>query len=269
MGDLEASSDPDDPQQQQQRAAALHSNSPSLLFARRRTLQASLRKEAAATRFRLDGLIGNLLDPLAVVLNLEESDEEDNFKPTQLHCLAFGYLAIMMYAPVLHPWFAETTKARYPKVVKFVAHMREASFGSKSIDVHDAMTQPVLPGSTISKLPWRLASQPPLTSSLTATLRELVNFIISPAQRWLLFAEPTSRSTSSLSSLPIFGLAAAPPLVTGIAYLVYSTFISASAPATSYWGGGEVDKHFGRPLYANKLEGLGEAGAMLSVLGGY
>lgn len=275
IGDLETLDDPNDPQAQRQRAAALQSNSPSLLFARKRTLQATLQKEAAATRIRLENMTCNFLEPLEAVLR-EAGGAGSSTNMSRLHCLAFGYLAIMFYAPVQHPWFAETVTARYPRIVAFITETRRAIFESgDDVKAEVVMSQaPLLyssePAPRSLSLPWRLPHPLPTTAILKTTIRQIFDFLVTPAQRWLLFAEPKPRSpSSSIPSLPILGLAAAPPLLTGIAYFVYATFFSASASAGSFWGGPDPDKHFGRPLYSNKLEGLGEAGAMLSVIGGF
>jgi len=273
VGDLDTLSDPNDPQQQQQHAASMHSNSPSLLFARTRTLQATLRKEAMATRFRLDHMVCNLLDPLQHVLTARR-DQHTNEEsvPSELHCLAFGYLGIMLRAHVTHPWFAETTKARFPGIADFIEQMEKILFGNEEISAQIVMTQaPALNSfgsSDAAGLPWRLPSPPSYRTAVISTFRQALDYVISPAQRWLLFSQPQGHSESSMPPLPILGLAVAPPLLTGIACYVWSTIFSSSASSASYWGGGEADKHFGRPLYANKLEGLGEAGAMLSVIGG-
>jgi len=221
-------------------------------------------------------MIANLLEPLVTGLRIgkrQKVDEDGEGTPSKLsrvHCLAFGYLAIMLYAPVPHPWFAETARAKYPGIVEFITETRQAVFGLAEIQAQTIMAQaPRLHtslGSTTFSLPWRISPAPPIISTLTNTVHQLFNFIISPAQRWMIFANSQKRSQSSIPSLPVLGLATAPPLLTGLAYFVYVTFFSPSASSYSYWGGSEIDKHFGRPLYANKLEGLGEAGAMLSVI---
>lgn len=72
-----------------------------------------------AARFKLDGLSNELLQPLADQLG-KKGYILGGDSPSSLDCLAFGYLALLRYAPVPQAWIQETIQKKYPSIEKYI-----------------------------------------------------------------------------------------------------------------------------------------------------
>ncbi|KAF2089100.1 hypothetical protein K490DRAFT_19839, partial [Saccharata proteae CBS 121410] len=101
---------------------------PSLLSFNKKSrgLKGILSQPEYAARFKLDALATDCLAPLDELLDEEEEKFFllANSSPTSLDCLAFGYLALMVYPELPQPWLVDTIKSRFPKIASYVTRMR-------------------------------------------------------------------------------------------------------------------------------------------------
>ncbi|KAB8336745.1 hypothetical protein FH972_021054 [Carpinus fangiana] len=248
---------PSDPsvQAQLQAKGQLDAGSPSLLFARsRQTVQQALAARQAATRFRLEALMDDLLEPLVRVLGNGHSESLDG-----LDCLVYGYLAPLLREDVPVTWIPQLMRDKYPRVCDHVEQLGKLIFPQGAVDVQRVMSSPFLSDESVSRtdlslteiagLPYCQAPSPTYLACTTNLLRALSYHIISPArQRWLLYDKDLHHRLPLIigTSLPVVG---------GIAYLVYKFATLRTGP----------DHVFGRGR--PRLRMLGAAGAALSVLG--
>ncbi|KAK3080850.1 hypothetical protein LTS18_012528 [Coniosporium uncinatum] len=140
----------------------------SILPFGRKRLRNLLHSPEHADRFKLDSLANSFLQPLNDVLGDREwliSDDE----PPSVDCLAFGYLALMVYPPLPQTWLVETVRSRFPKIHTYVQRARQTLLGPEetSAEVIMALSQTSRPLSDQrSQLPWY---PPPRPTILAAT----------------------------------------------------------------------------------------------------
>lgn len=234
----------------------------TLSMGRRKGLGGLLGGPVYAARFRLDTLSSELLEPLSDLLG----DHDYLFRgsqPCSLDCLAFGYLALLLYPAVPQAWLKETLQTKYPRIVTYIQRLRHDLLDNEITSPADVwsistgaaeITRPTL-------LPWRARPQTFMSRSL-AGVRETAgnlpvasslmqrNNAIQPAS-----LEVERRSRSELPS-PLFvntvlGIATA--FAIGVASLAVHQRRSPRDGDVIFWAL--------RPTY-----GLGEAGHILSVL---
>lgn len=109
-----------------------------------------------AARFKLDALSNEVLQPLADQLG------KNNYlfggdDPSSLDCLAFGYLALLRYAPVPQAWVREAIQTKYPRVGGYIEHLRGKMLHNEEIkpaDVWSVATGKAVAGDFDLQLPW-------------------------------------------------------------------------------------------------------------------
>lgn len=254
--DLPPPSDPS-AQAQLQAQGRLDSGSPSLLFARsRQTVQQALDARQAATRFRLEALIDDLLELLD-----KKITETGARSIPEVDAIAYGYLAPLLYDELPIAWIPELMQEKYPSACRYITGLAEHFSLSGGVDPELAMSSPFLvpeslPASSsphdisfINGLPYRRATPPSYLACTGNLLRTLSFHVISPAtQRTLFYDAGLHRRLPWIIGTGV-------PVLGGIVFLVYRFATFKTGP----------DHIFGRGR--PRLAGLGAAGAALSVLG--
>lgn len=128
-----------------------------------------------AARFKLDSLSNELLEPLSDLLKKKDYLLEGD-KPSSLDCLAFGYLALMLYTPVPQAWLKETIQAKYPKINRYIRRLREELLGNE--DIKPAEVWSIASGQANTpmslKLPWAPRPSQAVVPQLAAIVDDLV-----------------------------------------------------------------------------------------------
>lgn len=227
-----------------------------------------------AARIRLDALANELLEPLSDLLETKRYLFPGD-TPSSLDCAAFGYLALMYYAPVPQAWLKEAMQTRFPRLVAYIERIRSEVVGSAAIEAKDVWAiasqqrgcreiQARLLQSG-SNLPWGPIPPRPLSSTIAMAAREIMPnlpVLSTILQRGVtLQAADYTASEKVPSSLPS-------PLAVRSMYAV-STAILAAVAAMAI-------QHRRSPREGDLIfwalrpsaQGLGEAGNILSVLAG-
>ncbi|KAF3004308.1 hypothetical protein E8E13_009157 [Curvularia kusanoi] len=217
-----------------------------------------------AARFRLDAVSNELLEPLSDLLG----DEEyllGTSQPCSLDCLAFGYLALMLFPAVPQAWLQEIITTKFPRLATYVRKLRKDILTEE--DVSPSQVWAITTGSTSSSsqsghLPWTTRSQSFSHHTLTG-LREFIGnlpvvsslFVKESASS----SEPLPSSTRIVSELPspvfintLFGFTAAAAV----------GFVSLAIQHRRTPRQGDLIFWALRPAF-----GIGDAGNIFSVLG--
>lgn len=105
----------------------------SLLLPNRNTVRGLLRRPEHSSVFKLQALADNCFQPLMEILGenvyLLGTDE-----PQAVDCLAYGYLALMLYPSLPQDWLAKTLRTKYPKLIRYVERMHERLELQTSVD---------------------------------------------------------------------------------------------------------------------------------------
>lgn len=256
---------------EQRQEARMISSSPSLLFRKRQTLQAALRERQSQTRFRLDSLVDDFLEPIDAMLQkgsyLLDDGNESKPRPTSIDCLAFGYLALLIHNDMSNNMLADNIRKRYPRVVQYVARLRHDFFEHAIFDAPIILkasigTDAATPA-TISGLPYRTLPTPDLSISLAQSSKNLFSRLLRPLMHQpLLFNTSSGPLIKKPSSLTLRSwtdpfsllLTLSGSLLAGTAWVLYAATHS----------GQEKNKYFARPH--QRLGPFGAAGDMLSAL---
>ena len=262
------------------KAAGLPSESrtskPGLLsLGRQKGIQGLLSSPVYAARFRLDALASDFLSPLSDLLSKKNYLLTEK-KPSSLDCLAFGYLALMLYPFVPQTWLKEAVQARYPRVAKYIWRLREELLsGDGAIKAADVLSLNAYRGNDATldgtrhklgmRLPWHpiLAKLPTVVASTIA--REVFSGIplVSLAFRRHTI-QPSSFSTSTSNTKPASSLPSS---------LFVSSLFAFSAALFSAVAGVAIhharsprteDMVFEAPRQ-QQWQGLGQAGDFLGV----
>lgn len=215
-----------------------------------------------ATKFRLDALSKDLLEPLADLLGRKDYLLRQD-QLSSLDCLAFGYLSLLLYPAVPQAWLREAIQTKFPRIRSYIQRMRKELFSNENID--PASVWSISSGSvdtTISMLlPWqpRVKSFVSRASTGTREIMGNIPFVSSFAQRnAVVQSESTAVLRNAQSSLPsplaINALLSATAVVAvGLASLAVHHRRSPRDGALIFWA-------------SHPTVGLGEAGNILSVL---
>lgn len=254
--------------QEQQQEARMISSSPSLLFKKRQSVQAALKTRQSQDRFRLEGFVDALMEPLSAMLKnsryLVSGGESDREGPTSIDALAFGYLALLIYPDLSNNMVADMIKRRYPGVVRYIERLRQDFFGGQTFDIAQMSNAPSIESedctTMVCGLPVR--TQPPvaLTTSVLEGSATLLSRLLRPVTGQPLlhsFSKSLINHPRALllrswaHPLDLF-LSFAGPLLAGTAWLLY----------TSTHADMERNKYFGKPR--PRIRSMGAAGDMLA-----
>ena len=125
-----------------------------------------------AARFKLDALSSELLEPLSDLLGKEDYLLGGD-KPSSLDCLAFGYLALMLYPPVPQSWLKEAIQTKHPRILRYIRRLREDLLGNE--EVNPAEVWSIASGQTSrTALPWHSRRPRAVLSQVSLVAGEIV-----------------------------------------------------------------------------------------------
>lgn len=139
----------------------------SLLLPQRNTVSGLLRKPEHSAVFKLHALAENFFEPLQDMLGddkyfLGRSEKSD------VDCLAYGYLSLMLYPDLPQSWLKTTLRKKYGSLVSFVEKMhRELHMETR---VEDVMASFERNGGQEVNMATALPWGPPVTSSAMSTV---------------------------------------------------------------------------------------------------
>lgn len=192
------------------RAAGLPTDSkPSVMsIGRGKGLGGFLGTQKYAAKFRLDAVSNELLEPLSDLLGSNEFLLGTS-QPSSLDCLAFGYLALMLYPAVPQAWLKETIATKFPALATYIQRLRKDVHSNE--DMSAAQVWAITTGRSSSAreqscsalLPWTSRSQS-FTSNTFSGVKEVIGNIpvISSLMKGELPIEPTPSSSRIRSELP-------------------------------------------------------------------
>ena len=227
--------------------ASITSSSPSLLFrsSRLRSLR-TLAQEQSALRFSIDALLDEALEPLQNTLRARKRHgaklaDGQVQSWARVECVALGYLGVLLRFPgsitkheeqYLDAAVAEHIRRKWPDVVDWYNELDQKTFADwRSFNVKPSRS-------------------PTLTDRIRFCANYALDYVVPHHSRNLIL-----RHTWPFSSVPalsiIFGV------ITSLGWVAFG-LVSAK---------GQREQVFLRPLSSHSLRGMGEAGAMLGVLG--
>jgi hypothetical protein len=125
-----------------------------------------------AARFKLDALSSELLEPLSDLLGKEDYLLGGD-KPSSLDCLAFGYMALMLYPPVPQSWLKEAIQTKHPRILRYIRCLREDLLGKE--DVNPAEVWSIAHGrASTTTLPWQPRQSRAVVSQVSLVASEIV-----------------------------------------------------------------------------------------------
>ena len=230
----------------------------SLLLPQRSTVSGLLRRPEHSAVFKLHTLAANCFEPLQDMLGKSEYFL-GRAEMTEVDCLAYGYLSLMLYPDMPQRWLRSTLKKKYAKLVSFVERMhKELHMGTKVEDVMALAEYKDEQGNVSRRkdlgitLPW---SQPAPAGVIDAA---------------------STISTDLISRIPFFGSSTAiitsPPTDRGILQRYFPALLATTATTVGLlgyymfasglltWPHGEELQIFGR----KRLSDYGHLGAALA-----
>lgn len=156
----------------------------SLLLPRKDTVRSLLQRPEHAAMFRLHAVAEEFFAPLSDVLGQEKEFLLDTNEPSSVDCLAYGYLALMLFPDLPQAWLAKTMREKYGNLARFVERMHE-SLALKT-NVQDVLelvrstTDEDVVGRRTAKsmeLPWCPPARPTVVETVSRITRELIEQI--------------------------------------------------------------------------------------------
>lgn len=192
------------------RAAGLPTDSkPSVMsMGRGKGLGGFLGTQQYAAKFRLDAVSNDLFEPLSDLLGSNEY-LLGTLKPSSFDCLAFGYLALMLYPAVPQAWLKETITTKFPVLATYIQRLREDVLSDEEIiaaqvwAITTGRLSPATKQSHSALLPWVPRSQSFISNTFTGVNEVIGNVpIISSFMKRELPTEPAPSSSRIRSELP-------------------------------------------------------------------
>ena len=131
------------------------------------TVSSLLGKSTQRSRFRLDAVTAEFMEPLNELLGEEDFFLSD--ATSSLDCLALGYLALMQSPELPQEWLRRSLKDKFPSLGAWTRRSVRECFGAPT-KVSDTLT-PSLSGGGKEierKLPWQAPIQPTLPVMIAA-----------------------------------------------------------------------------------------------------
>ena len=198
------------------RAAGLPTDSqPSVMsMGRGKGLGGFLGTQQYAARFRLDAISNELLEPLSDLLG-ENEYLLGTSQPSSLDCLAFGYVALMLFPAVPQAWLKETISTKFPRLATYVRKLRKDVLTEEDTSpaqvwaITTGAASPATGRSQSEPLPWTTRSQSFTYHTFTGFQEVIGNIPVVSSllkQETVLHAEPLSSSSRVISELhsPLF-----------------------------------------------------------------
>lgn len=156
----------------------------SLLLPRKDTVRSLLQRPEHAAMFRLHAVAEEFFAPLSDVLGQEKEFLLDTREPTDVDCLAYGYLALMLFPEVPQAWLAKTMRQKYGNLARFVERMHERlalkTIVKDVLDLAESTTEDDIAGRRKAKsmeLPWCPPERPSVVETVSRITSELVQQI--------------------------------------------------------------------------------------------
>jgi hypothetical protein len=220
-----------------------------------------------AARFKLDAVSNELLEPLSNLLGQNEY-LLGTAQPSSLDCLAFGYLALMLFPAVQQAWLKETISTKFPTLATYVRKLRKDVLTDEDISATKVWAITIGSGTSATEksqrplLPWTIRSQSFASNTFTG-VREVIGNIpvlssfltreaVSPAEPLPSSSRITSELPSPLFVNTLLGFTAA--VAVGLASLAIQHRRSPREGELIFWA-------------LRPTVGLGEAGNIFNVLG--
>ncbi|KAF2764601.1 hypothetical protein EJ03DRAFT_19184 [Teratosphaeria nubilosa] len=231
----------------------------SLLLPRKDTISSLLRRAEHSAVFKLHNIAENFFEPLQEMLG----DREYFLGASALSavdCLAYGYLALMLFPNVPQDWLAATLKTKYPKLVSYIERIHnklslytktEKVLFLQTLETH-ASREDYRKANGMS-LPWSGDSSSSFLTIITSTVAELVSHIplIAPSTTTVIHTRDVKRPSWHRYWPTILGLS------TGAVGL---SLYFALRTGNLIWPHGEDIQIFGR----KRLADYGHLGAALA-----
>ncbi|KAI9780152.1 MAG: hypothetical protein M1839_006989 [Geoglossum umbratile] len=115
--------------------ATLAAHIPHSLRRPKETVTTVLTQPLHASQFRLDALMTSVLEPLQELLGEKRFFFSDK-QISSLDCLVLGYLALFLYPDLPQSWLADTMRSKYAKLCGYVDDLRGRFLGCP-ITIHD------------------------------------------------------------------------------------------------------------------------------------
>lgn len=235
----------------------------SLLLPRKDTVRSLLQRPEHVATFKLHALAENFFAPLQDMLG----DEQDfiGSEMTDVDCLAYGYLCLMLYPKMSQDWLASTMRRKYKKLVEYTdrihRNLRMQTDVSDVLSMAKCTTEDNVAGRRKAcnmTLPW----SPPAASSVydvaSTTIREITSHIPMTGSSATIVKTRVNKTSSWQSYLPVFvGLTAST-----LGFSMYFAFYTGML----VWPHGDEVHIFGRKRFADYGH-LGAALAGISLLG--
>ena len=220
------------------------STTPSLLFARSKQAQKTLKEQADATRFRLQSAIDAMCDPVVEWLSKVDVDLKE--VPYPAIWLLHGYLAILADKGAADDRVWREIEKKWPSVITHYHHFAKA--------IRDRSSKAK---SSLTEVPQKVPSISTRISYFSTAILSLL--VPQTRQTYSHYVFRTLSMTGPLLALGIFGA------LTGVSTMTYAirTFL---APKNSLTAANQRDIIFARPK--PRLSPLGESDIILSALFG-
>jgi sorting and assembly machinery component 37 len=234
----------------------------SLLLPRKDTVRSLLQRPEHAAIFRLHAVAEEFFAPLRDMMGEENEFLLGTEEPTDVDCLAYGYLSLMLYPDVPQAWLAKTMKEKHGNLVRFVERMhKKLELETKAADVMDlahCKTQEDVTGRRNARsmnLPWSPPAKPTIIETVSRISTELVEQIPYFKSPPTVVHLHNIRHSIWKRHLPTVILGTLASIALGSYYAIQTGLL--------VWPHGEHIQIFGRKRFAD----YGHLGAALSGLG--
>ncbi|KAK3066816.1 hypothetical protein LTR53_016677 [Teratosphaeriaceae sp. CCFEE 6253] len=229
----------------------------SLLLPRKDTLRSLLRKPERSAVFKLHALADNFFGPLQDLLG--DRDFLLGAEMAGVDCLAYGYLALMLYPHMPQDWLATTMRRKYAKLVAYVDRLHNRLGMQTNTEAAMALAQdepssdvkPQMRGMDMA-LPWQRPARSTFLDRATMTIEELISHI--PILR------PSTSITSIRTGAQLWWQRLLPAILTLTAVSLALGISAAVKTGILAWPHGEQLHVFGR----KRLSDYGHLGAALA-----
>jgi len=238
---------------------------PLSLRTTRQTVTSLVKHPQHASRFRLDALSEAFLEPLQHLLGQERFLLSDQ-NPSSLDCMALAYLALALLPKVPQSWLADSMKARYPELCRYVKKSVHEFFGG-AVKVEDALPSSHFDGPV--SLPWKELEGDGIVSTgfnLAETAFETLPVIGLLHKSNILLESNNSKTAMGLDKESVQAVTTSPSNPVLPAILAVGAIISGVAGYLLYSGLLGLPVGDSRFSENKRLSDMGEAGAMLGMV---
>jgi sorting and assembly machinery component 37 len=234
----------------------------SLLLPRKDTIRSLLQRPEHAAIFRLHAVAEEFFAPLRDMMGEENEFLLGTDEPTEMDCLAYGFLSLMLFPEVPQAWLAKTMREKHGNLVRFVERMHEKlQLATKVEDVMDlahCATQENVRGRRKARsmeLPWSPPAKPTILETVRRISTELVEQIPYFKSPPTVVHLHSIRRSLWKEHLPKIILGTVASIALGSYYAIQTGLL--------VWPHGEHVQIFGRKRFAD----YGHLGAALSGIG--